>query len=283
MAEADITPPGDRVSDIATRCVLTIGERDSLWEARGLMMHGDVSRLVITDENSRPLGVVSKRDVARFLLEDSTSRGLKEISVGEVCTRPVHVISSELSVKEAARVFSTENLACAVVSEDGLVSGIVTDTDLCQYFSLHPFGKFKAEDFMATDFFFARSHYPIIHVAHALVFKQPTVPVIDEKLVGILTLTDLLSITVSGLVSSDPDGAMLMMASDLMSPNPITISATAELTHAAKVMTGSRKNCLPVTNQEFRVVGLLTERNIVKAMASTQGPLPAKIENSIAA
>jgi CBS domain-containing protein len=270
MAEAE-APPGDKVGDIAARCVLTAGETDSLWKARGLMTHGNVSRLVIIDEGSRPLGVVSKRDVARFLLEDSTSRGLQEIGVGEVCTHPVRMISSESSVSEAARILSAENLACAVVSEDDVVSGIVTDRDLCQYFSRGSSGGMKVSDFMTTDFFFAKSNYPIVHVAHALVFRQPTVPVIDEKLVGILTLTDLLSMNENMLVSSDPDRAILMMARDLMTPNPITISEATELTQAAKVIADSRKSSLPVINLESRVVGLLTAHNIVKAMAST-GP-----------
>ncbi len=113
MVEADFTPPTGRVSDIATRCVLTVRKSDSLWKARGLMTDGRVSRLVVTDAGVLPLGVVSKRDIARFLLEDSTSRELNEIGVGEVCEGPVHTISSDMSVSEAARIFDAKNLSCA--------------------------------------------------------------------------------------------------------------------------------------------------------------------------
>jgi CBS domain-containing protein len=118
MTEKEFTPPSDRVGDNATRCVLTVGKSDTLWKARGLMTDGRVSRLAATNTSALPLGAVSKHDLARFLLDDSTSRGLEEISVGEACSRPVQLISSEMSVSEAARIFNTKNLACAVVSEN---------------------------------------------------------------------------------------------------------------------------------------------------------------------
>jgi CBS domain-containing protein len=264
------------VGDIATRCVLTVGEEDSLWKARTLMKGASVSRLVVVDSYERPLGVVSKRDIARFLLEDQVSRELKEIGVDEVCDYRVHMISSESSVSEAAWILNSENLACAVVSEDEMVSGILTEIDLCRYFSLDSSGRFKVGDFMTTDFFFAKSNYSVVHVAHALVFRQPTVPVIDEKLVGILTLTDVLSMNENALVSSDPNRAMLMTTKDLMTRNPITTSDETELTQAASVIVGSRKSGLPVTDRKSRLVGLLTKHDIVKAMASTRGPMPAE-------
>jgi CBS domain-containing protein len=238
------------------------------------MTDGRVSRLVVTDKRDLPLGIVSKRDIARFLLDDSTPRGLKEIGVGETCGGPVHMISSDISVSEAARIFNTKNLTCAVVSENDMVSGIVTETDLCQYFSLNQSGGFKVGDFMTTDFFFAKSNYPIMHVAHALVFRQPTIPVIDEKLVGILTLTDVLSINQNELVSSDPNRALLMTTKELMTRNPIVTSEETELTQAAKVILGNRKSGLPVTDHKSRLVGLLTKHDIVKAMASTRSLPP---------
>lgn len=277
MVEAEFTPPADRVGDIATRSVLTVAEKDSLWKAKNLMTEVGVSRLVVTDAYNRPLGVISKRDIARFLLGDSTSRRLKEIGVDEAYDHPVHMISSESSVSEIARIFNTENVSCAVVSEDGMVSGIVTETDLCQYFSLDSVRGFKVSDFMTTDFFFAKSNYPVVHVAHALVFRQPTVPVIDEKLVGILTLTDILSMNENEVVSSDPDRAILMTTEDLMTKNPITTLEETEVTQAAKVIISSRKSSLPVTDHKSRVVGILTKHDIVKAMASIRSLPPSEI------
>jgi CBS domain-containing protein len=240
------------------------------------MADGRVARVAVTDARGRPLGAVSKRDIARFLLEDSTSRGLQEISVGEACSHPVHMISSDMSVSEAARIFNAKNLACAVVSENDMVSGIVTETDLCQYFALDSSGRFKVGDFMMTDFFFAKSNYSIIHVAHALVFRQPTVPVMDEKLVGILTLTDILSMSQNEFVSSDPHRAILMTTKDLMTRNPIITSEKTELTQAAKVIINNRKSSLPVTDHNSRLVGLLTKHDIVKAMASMPDLLPTE-------
>jgi CBS domain-containing protein len=279
MTEAEFTPPAGRVSEIATRCLLTVGEKESLWKAKDLMKDERASRLVVLGAHDRPLGVVSKRDIARFLFGDLTKRGLKDIGVGEACAYPVHMIRSESSVSEAAQVFDTKNLSCALVSEDDEVSGIVTETDLCQHFSLDSSAKFKVGDFMTTDFFFAKTNYPVVHVAHALVFRQPTVPVIDEKLVGILTLTDILSMNENELVSSEPDRAILMASKDLMTRSPITTFEETKLTEAAKAIVSNRKNSLPVIDHKSRVVGLLTKHDLVKAMASLRSLLPTEIGN----
>jgi IMP dehydrogenase len=117
-------------------------------------------------------------------------------------------------------------------------------------------------------------------VAHALVFRQPTVPVIDEKLVGILTLTDILSMSENELVSSDPDRAILMTTKDLMTRSPITTFEETKLTEAAKVIISNRKNSLPVIDHKSRVVGLLTKHDLVKAMASPRSLLPTEVGNS---
>ena len=177
-----------------TTPVFTINPTDSLLKTRDRMTKDRVSQLVVIDQRSRPIGFISKRDIARFLLEDDTSRSLEEIQVSEASVQSIPTIRPYLPVFNAARLFDTENLAYTVVTNDKPLAGIVTETDLCQYFGKRSTAKFKVSEFMSSDFIFAKSTYPIIHVAQAILFRQPGVPVIDEELVGMLTLSDLLAI-----------------------------------------------------------------------------------------
>ena len=280
MAGLQVVPRVDTVNDVMTGWVVTISASDSLLKARDLMAHSLVSQLVVADHRNRPLGLISKRDIARFLLEDTTTRDLKQILVSEAASKSIPTLRPDLPVLNAARLFDTENLACAIVTDDQPLAGVMTETDLCSYYSRKLAGKFIVSDFMSRDFIFAKSSYPVVHVAHAIIFRQPSVPVIDEELVGILTLSDLLSIrerrpraSRAGLLfSSKPDSSMaLMTTKDLMTRDPITSSEDTDLAQAARIIVGKGIASLPVIDSKSRVVGLLTKHDIVTALGRVGG------------
>jgi len=261
----------DTVSDVMTTWVITVSPSDSLLKARDVMTQNRTSQLVIVDQRNRPIGSVSKRDIARFLLDDTTTRDLEAIPISEASSTPVSTMSPNVTVLLAARMFDENDLVYAVVANDNPLSGIVTETDLCHYFSRKWPGKFRVNDFMTTDFIFAKSSYPVIHVANGIVFRQPSIPVIDEELVGILTLSDLLS--VSEKISNSKrahlnDNAELAIITtkDLMTPNPITIREGTDLAQAAQILIKKSISSLPVVDMESKVVGLITKHDIVKAL-----------------
>ena len=272
----------DTVSDVMTQWVVTVNPSDSLLTARNSMEKNRVSQLVVVDQRGRPLGFISKRDIARFLLEDDSTRDLDGIPVSEASSKSLKSLRRDLPVFNAARMFDTENIAYSVVTNDNPLSGIMTETDLCHYFSQKWPQKFKVRDFMERDFIFAKSNYPVMHVAQAIVFRQSSVPVIDEGLVGILTLSDLLSIaekarkTIRWRLSSKPESDFALLATkDLMTPNPITAKEHADLAQAAQIIINKGVGSLPVIGSEAKVVGLLTKHAIVKALGTIGTyPLP---------
>ncbi len=273
MVRLQVVPRADAVSDVMTSWVVTVPPSDSLLKARDLMTHNRVSQLVVIDQRGRPVGFISKRGIARFLLEDTTTRKLEDIQVSEASSESIPTIRPDLPVFNAARMFDTENLAYTVVADDKPLSGIMTETDLCHYFSRKWPGKFKVADFMTRDFIFAKGSYPAVHVAQAIVFRQPSVPVIDEELIGILTLSDLLSIRErvpkaahGRLTPKAEDDVALITTKDLMTRNPITTHESVDLAQAAQIIINKGIGSLPVVDDESKVVGLLTKHHIVEAL-----------------
>ncbi len=263
----------DTVSDVMTRWVITVSPSDSLLKARDVMSQNRTSQLVIVDPHNRPIGSVSKRDIARFLLDDTTTRDLEEITISEASSTPVSTMSPHVAVLVAARTFDENDLVYAIVANDNPLSGIITETDLCHYFSQKWPGKFKVGDFMATDFVFAKSSYPAIHVANGIIFRQSCIPVIDEELVGILTLSDLLSVSERMPTSktarvhlNDKAELAIITTKELMTPNPITTHEGTDLAQAAQILIKKSVSSLPVVDKESKVVGLITKRDIVKAL-----------------
>ena len=274
MLESHEVRRSDTVGDIMTGWVVTVGPTDSLLTARDLMTRNRVSQLVVVDQRSRPTGFISKRGIAQFLLEDTTTRSLEDVSVSEASSESIPFVRRDLPVFNAARMFDTENIAYTVVTNENPLSGIMTETDLCHYFSRKWPGKFKVGEFMERDFVFAKSNYPAVHVAQAIVFRQPSVPVIDEELVGILSLSDLLSIRektpkASERLTAAPESDFALIATkDLMTLNPITTNENADLAQAAQIIINKGIGSLPVVDHDANVVGLLTKHDIVKALGA---------------
>jgi CBS domain-containing protein len=275
MARLEDTTRTDTVADVMTEWVVTIRPTDSLLAARDLMTRNQVSQLVVVDQRNRPIGFISKRAIARLLLEDSTTRHLGDIPVSEATSDSIPTLRRDFPVLNAARLFDMENLSYTVITNENPLSGIMTETDLCHHYSQKWPHKFKVADFMMRDFVFAKSNYSAVHVAHAIVFRQPSVPVIDEELVGILTLSNILSIREKA--ASKPNGSLpgksdsdiaLITTKELMTPNPITTYEDADLAQAAQIIITKGIGSLPVTDVERNVVGLLTKHDIVKALGT---------------
>lgn len=284
MADLQVVSRVDTVADVMTTWVVTIRSTDSLLKARDLMTQNRVSQLVVIDQRSRPQGLISKRDIARFLLEDATTRQLDDMLVYEASSESIRTIRSDLPIFNAARMFDTENLTYAIVSNDNPLAGIVTETDLCHYFARKFPGKFKVQEFMTSDFVFAKSSYPIVHVAHGIVYRQPSVPVIDEELAGIVTLSDLLSIREraphhgrSFFGSKNDCDAALTTTKDLMTQNPVTIRDETDLAQAAQIIINKGVGSLPVVDRESHVIGLLTKHDIVRALGRIGRNLSSEI------
>lgn len=258
-----------------TGWVVTIPQSDSLLDARDLMTRKGVSQMIVIDERKRPIGLISKRDLARFLLEEPTSRGLEDVEVLEATCKFIPTIRQDLPVLNAARMFDTENLTCSIVTNDHPFLGIVTETDLCNYFSRKYPNTFRVDDFMIRDFTFAKTSYSVVHVAQAIVFKQSSIPVIDDNLVGILTLSDLLSIGEKRhgskqrrLVfnSGRESETALLTTGDLMTRNPIIAHIGDDLAQAAQMIVRKGIGSLPVLDHQDTMMGLLCKHDVVKAL-----------------
>jgi CBS domain-containing protein len=273
MADLQVVARADTVADVMTTWVITVTPTDSLLKARDLMTKNRVSQLVVVDQRSRPIGFISKRDIARFLLEDVTTRPLDDIVVSETSSDSIRTLEPSLLVFNAARLFDTENLTYTIVTNDSPIAGIMTETDLCHYFAQKFPGRFKVKEFLTRDFVFAKSDYPIVHVAHGILYRQPSVPVIDEELVGIVTLSDLLSIRdkalshrILALGSRTGNDEALITTKDLMTKNPVTTGEETDLAQAARIIINKGIGSIPVIDREASVIGLLTKHDIVRAL-----------------
>ena len=95
----------------------------------------------------------------------------------------------------------------------------------------------------------------------------------DRTLVGIISDRDLLkalSPNIGTMSETDRDRATLnKRAHQIMTRDPISVRPTTPLDAAAALMLEEKVSCLPVTSDQHRLEGILSWRDILKALIAT--------------
>jgi CBS domain-containing protein len=112
----------------------TLGPDNSLAEARALMIERRIRHLPIVADG-KLLGIVSHRDVLAAadsqLLDEAEAHRDKErfVALSELMTRDPMTIDERDSLRAAALLMQRHKLGCLPVVRDGVLRGIVTDSD----------------------------------------------------------------------------------------------------------------------------------------------------------
>jgi CBS domain-containing protein len=96
------------------------------------------------------------------------------------------------------------------------------------------------------------------------------IPVLDDgRVVGIVTHRDLLAASLSKTLSFDAGQRRTFLHSvdvgEVMARDVVTVAADATLDEAATLLLGRRIGCLPVVKADGRLVGLVTETDLLRA------------------
>jgi CBS domain-containing protein len=113
------------VKDIMTKEVVTIEVDKSVFEAAQLMASEGLGCLIVVD-NSLPVGIITERDIVRRIV---AKRSSPDLNVSEVMTSKLITVDPETSLKEAARVMSTNKIRRLPVLKNNKLVGIVVASD----------------------------------------------------------------------------------------------------------------------------------------------------------
>jgi len=142
--------------------------------------------------------------------------------------------------------------------------------------------RLSAGDVMSRDVTTVESNDPIVKIVNLLHGKvYRAVPVVEGgKPVGIITNSDLvnrggLGVRVDLLPSLadsdrerhlDPLASSQKTAREIMTPDPVTVHVAAPLPHVAEVMTRRHLKRLPVTDDEGRLMGIVSRVDLLRSV-----------------
>lgn len=279
-------PP--RVSTYMSKPVITATKNDSLAHIRNLMIRHRIGKIVIMDDRGKDvLGIISKSDFIRVVYNRKRYvKPLSNIMAYEIMTSPVYAIQPKRTVKAAAQAMLKKNIgSLLVLDKSGRPAGIITKADLIRAFAEKYFGYFKVSDYM-TD------RVPVVHVTHSLYYVidlmgesglGKVVVTEGNKPVGVITKSDVMFLDLetvnrsrvkyykrAGIVGRGFKGVVrfytIPLAGDLMTPDPITVRPSEDLAIAADIMVKNKIGTLPVVDEHGYLVGLLTKKDILRAL-----------------
>ena len=121
------------IAEIMTEKLETIFISSSSQDAAKKMRDKDVSSLVVTDNNKKPIGILTERDLVRKICAyDINSR---DVLIKDILSSPLLTIDSKLSLEEAANAMIHNKVRHLLVVDSTIDRpiGIITATDFASY------------------------------------------------------------------------------------------------------------------------------------------------------
>ncbi|MCH7556323.1 MAG: CBS domain-containing protein [Planctomycetes bacterium] len=203
----------------------------------------------------------------------ATSRSWLE--VGDIMTEDVATVCPGSSVVSAAKIMSDKNISCIIVSDNGDLSGILTETDLLKRAVAkgNDFRRMTVEQIMSSPVRSLPRNLSVLDAGRIMEAEniRRLVVLEQERLIGIVTQTDIVRVLASYSMWKD--------VSKLMTSDVATIASSATVKEVAEVMASRDISCL-VAMDNNDVVGIFTERDLLKrVIALKRNPAQTILKN----
>lgn len=136
-----------RIADVMTTKIFSLRVDKKLFIAQQIMDWAHIRHVPVVDGHGHLVGLVSHRDLLRASISSVASevaniernQHLSGIAVRDVMQTHVQTVSTDASVREAARLMLKEKIGCLpVVNAENKLLGIVTEYDLLKLIEQQP-------------------------------------------------------------------------------------------------------------------------------------------------
>ena len=256
-----------RVREVMTKQVRTAAQDQDI-ELQGLL--AELTRFrhlpVIGERGHLVVGMLSRLDLLQAIARWGWR---KSVRIGDLTSGPAVTIAHDASLEDAIERMRRAHVhALPVLGRSGSLVGIVTDTDLLAGMAgaraaPQGFEEMPIERLMTWPVVTVEESSALSDAADALVqgaFRH--IPVVDAsgRLAGMLSERDLRARFGTDLKNfrRATYEAQTELVSDVMTPDPLSIPATARLADALAIFANDRVGALPVVDADDKVVGIVS-------------------------
>jgi len=283
-----------RASDVvgvASPDVVTVPPTTTIMGAIKTMTFYGFSRLPIADPGTKRLiGFVTSVDVVDFLGGGLRHNLLREkyggniftainADITEIMSTNLTYASDKASLNDVLKLMYEKNVGgLPIVDEDTRIKAIITEEDFVRFCRGLDTG-LCVEAFMSPNVVTAPAQTTIEKMTRMIIQKGfRRMPVVQEGvLMGMVTASDIMKYLGSGdafekVVTGDIGEVMNQPIKSLIKRSLLATEKKADLGHAARKMMDNDIGSLPVMDKGS-LVGILTERDYVRALAENRGIL----------
>jgi CBS domain-containing protein len=128
--------PPPHVVSIMTPLPHTIEASSSIHQAKAVMDAERIRHLPVTSEG-RLVGMLSERDLKLAFAVAATNDPSDGLHVGDVCNLEAYVVEHNTPLDQVLVYLAEQRMSSALVTRNGKLVGIVTNTDIYRSYSEH--------------------------------------------------------------------------------------------------------------------------------------------------
>ena len=242
------------------RVILITG--DDRFRLRGIVVCGDICRILGGGETC-------------LILTDPKNcfKRIYEQPISSVMTSAIVKINHEAPLFVGVQVMTEQNIGTLpLIDRDGDLVGIITERHIA-FLLAETNIEVKVRDLMTTDVITCTSKCNILQTLKITCGKGfRRLPIMEEgQLIGYLTVKDIIRYFTRKKIkeffkNEDLDAVFNESVTSIMTSPVITIHPDASVTELAKLLKKHNIGAVPVVEND-KLVGIITERDIVTAMA----------------
>lgn len=277
-----------KVEDIMNDEVIVMQENEQIGHARNLMLKHGFSRVVVTDSNGKPVGMVTEKDLSKKMRGNGPEwkrRPIDKILIGRAMTENLITTAPSEDIKTVVELMIKNNISSIPVLDDEGLAGIVTKTDLLKVYNNKYPNKWKISDLMSKNVITVNENHSIAHVIGVMEEKEISKVVVirDNEPVGIITPENIsfayvedpgTGVSVEKIYFIRNSGGRdkknvrivsMLTAGDIMKNDLMKIGQDEDAAKAADIMLQEDISGLPVVEGD-EVVGIITKTDLIKGI-----------------
>ena len=269
---------------------IIISQKMTLLDARSILLRHRISRLIVS-KDEKPVGIVTEKDLVRTIYT-LKGRPIEKILVSEVMSKRLVTVGEDATLYDCAKLMLNNKISSVIVlKKDGSLSGIITKTDLASVFLTQSTGPLGISKIMTKKVITVKPADSLLYVESVLIKNRLSRVIVERnrRPVGIITHRDFIPAKIPMWLRQFGDPVEIekyrmgaqpyeyksnqlsylttFIAADIMTPNPVTVDVSEDVSTASLLMIRNGISGLPVVKNGL-LVGIITKTDIVKAIAT---------------
>ncbi|MCU7875258.1 MAG: CBS domain-containing protein [Candidatus Thiodiazotropha sp. (ex Lucinoma borealis)] len=249
------------LKEILTAAVETVTDDTPIQKVLAIMEQSQISCIVATDQQNRPLGIFTEQDAIRLMADEHP---INDLCMGEVMSSMPLTAGEEVDFLDAYRMMTEKSYRhLLVIDKAGCLVGLVSEADFLHHMGMEYLVELKTVDStMSRQVVTMEPSAPLVKAVSLMAQHHISCMVIckEQYPIGILTERDIVHLA-QAIDQNDGVTVDKVMHKPVISCHP-----DLPMQEAARIMKKQRIRRVVVTYGNGKLAGLITRHDLVKAL-----------------